>query len=120
MPFQFNTKKKVVGIDGISPAELNFELQRGGKFVIYYYCISALVVSFRRGSQIYFIKAGESSVSKGLPWTLLSLLLGWWGIPWGPIWTIQSMAVNFRGGKDVTASIVNAVSANMGSSAAAG
>jgi|SRR5215470_4324533 len=111
---------KLVGIDGMSPAELNFEVQRGGKFVTYYYCISIIIMTFRRGSHIYFIKAGESPLSKGLPWTLLSLLFGWWGIPWGPIWTIQSIAVNFRGGKDVTAAVTNALSADSGAGAAAG
>jgi len=111
---------KIIGIDHMGPSELNFELQRGGKFVTYYYCISIIVMTFRRGSDIYFIKAGESAVSKGLPWTLISLLLGWWGIPWGPIWTIQSLTVNFRGGKDVTAAVVNALSAGAASGAAAG
>ncbi|HKE33370.1 MAG TPA: hypothetical protein VKD65_16680 [Candidatus Angelobacter sp.] len=110
---------KLVGIDGMSSAELNFEVQRGGRFVTYYYCISIIIMTFRRGSPIYFIKAGESTLSKGLPWTLLSLLLGWWGIPWGPIWTIQSFAVNFGGGKDVTATVVNALSAGASSGAAA-
>jgi len=111
---------RIIGIDRMGPSELNFELQRGGKFVTYYYCISIIVMTFRRGSDIYFIKTGESPVSKGLPWTLISLLLGWWGIPWGPIWTIQSLAVNFRGGKDVTGAVVNALSGGAGSGAAAG
>ena len=119
MPLQFNTRKKIVGIDGMSPGELSFELQRGGKFVTYYYCISVIIMTFRRGSDIYFIKAGEGTFSKGLPWTLLSLLLGWWGIPWGPIWTIQSLVVNLRGGKDVTASVVNALSTGASKGASA-
>ena len=43
---------------------------------------------------------------QGLPFTLLSLLLGWWGIPWGPIYTIQSLWVNLKGGRDVTQEIM--------------
>jgi hypothetical protein len=27
---------------------------------------------------------------------------GWWGIPWGPIYTVQSLWVNLRGRHDVT------------------
>ncbi|HEV2991703.1 MAG TPA: hypothetical protein VG759_24930 [Candidatus Angelobacter sp.] len=96
----------IVGLGNMSVDELNSELQRGGKFVIYYYCISLLVVTFRRGSDIHFIRAGESSVSKGLPWTLLTIVLGWWGIPFGPIFSIQSLYVNLRGGKDVTNDVV--------------
>ncbi len=37
-------------------------------------------------------------VTAGLPYSLLSLLFGWWGIPWGPIYTVQSIIQNFRGG----------------------
>ena len=44
----------------------------------------------------------ESAVVKGLPYTLLSLVAGWWGIPWGPIFTIGALYNNLKGGKDVT------------------
>jgi hypothetical protein len=96
---------KIHGIEGMTTDQLRFELQRGGKLVFYQYAISILVMSFRRSSDIYFVRAGESAVSKGLPWTLLSLVGGWWGIPWGPIFTIQSLFTNLRGGKDVTANL---------------
>ncbi|HEV3040632.1 MAG TPA: hypothetical protein VHA33_22905 [Candidatus Angelobacter sp.] len=96
----------IVGLGNMSVDELNSELQRGAKFVVYYYCISLLVVTFRRGSAIHFIRPGESSVSKGWPWTLLTIALGWWGIPFGPIFSIQSIYVNLRGGKDVTHDVV--------------
>jgi hypothetical protein len=91
------------GIEGISAGQIQFELERGGRFVLYYYCVSVVLVTFRRPAPVYFIRAGESAVAKGLPWTLLTLLAGWWGIPWGPIYTVQSLVVNLRGGKDVTA-----------------
>jgi len=94
---------KIQGIDGMSSDQLRFEIQRGAKLVCYQYCISVVVITFRRSSDIYFIPAGESAVSKGLQWTLLSLVAGWWGIPWGPIFTVQSLVTNFKGGKDLTA-----------------
>src|SRR5215216_383441 len=94
---------KIIGLEGIkSDGELQQELQQGGKFVSYQYCISLLVITFKRSSSVYFIRHEENAVVKGLPFTLLSLVLGWWGIPWGPIYTIQSIWVNFGGGKDVT------------------
>ena len=86
----------------LSAGQLQQELQQGAKFVTYPYCISLLVITFRRSSNIYFIHHEENSVVKGLPFVLLSLVLGWWGIPWGPIYTIQSIWINFKGGKDVT------------------
>lgn len=94
---------KIVGAENMSRDQLRFEIQRGAKIVLYQYCISIVVLTFRRGSSLYFIPAGQSAVSKGLPFTFLSLVAGWWGIPWGPIWTIQSLITNLKGGKDVTA-----------------
>jgi hypothetical protein len=94
---------KVIGAEGHSPESLRDEVARGATFVIYSYNISLLVISFKRPSGIHFIKPGQSRVLKGLPYTLCSLLLGWWGIPWGIVYTIQSLATNLRGGVDVTA-----------------
>ena len=101
---------KIVGLEDIkSASHLQQELQQGGKFVIYQYCISLLIITFRRSSNIYFIGRDDNAVLKGLPFTMLSLLLGWWGIPWGPIYTVQSIWMNFRGGKDVTQEVVASV-----------
>lgn len=96
----------ILGIDGMSLQDLNRELQQGGRFVIYQFCISAVVLTFRSSSDIYFIRAGESAALKGLPYTLLSLLLGWWGFPWGPIYTLQALAANLQGGRDMTSEVV--------------
>ena len=96
---------KILGIEGMSPDQLQFEIQRGAKLVCYQYCISIVVMTFRRSSNIYYIPAGQSAVAKGLPWILLTMIAGWWGIPWGPIFTVQSLVTNFRGGKDVTAEL---------------
>jgi hypothetical protein len=96
---------KILGIEGMSEHQLQFEIQRGAKLVVYQYAISILVMSFRRSSDIYFIPAGQSTITKGLPWSLLTFVAGWWGIPWGPIFTIQALVTNFKGGKDVTAEL---------------
>ena len=100
---------KVNGIEGMGNLELQTELQKGGKFIMYQYVISILIMTFKRSSDVYFVKADESAVVKGLPYTLLALVLGWWGIPWGPIYTIQALFVNLGGGKDVTAQMLAAM-----------
>jgi hypothetical protein len=74
---------KINGVEGMSRDQVNFEVQRGGKFVLYSYCVSLLIVTFKRPSEIYFIRSGESAIGRAMPWTLLTILLGWWGIPWG-------------------------------------
>jgi hypothetical protein len=96
---------KIHGIDGMSNAEINEELNNGAKFVIYQYCISVILLTFKRPTDIYFIRPGKNSVMKGIEWSLLTLVLGWWGIPWGPIYTVSSLTINLKGGKDVTEQI---------------
>jgi hypothetical protein len=99
----------IVGIEGLSVDQLNFELQRGAKFVVFQYAFSVVIMSFRRGSEIHFIRGGESTAAKSARFTLLTLVAGWWGIPWGPIYTIQALTTNFRGGKNVTAQVLAAM-----------
>lgn len=101
---------KINGMEGMTGPQLKAELQNGGKFVVFQYCISIIVLTFRRSSDIYFVRGGESAVGKGLVYTLLSLVLGWWGIPWGPIYTIGAFITNFGGGKDVTAQVLASLS----------
>jgi len=100
---------KIRGIEGLTTDQINFELQRGGRFVIFQYAVSVLVMSFRRPSSVHFIRAGENTILKSIGFTLLTLVAGWWGIPWGPIYTIQSLTTNLRGGKDVTKQVVDAM-----------
>lgn len=104
------------GIEGLSVSQLNFEIQRGGRFVFFQYAISLLIISFRRSSDIYFVRSGESTVSKSIGFTLLSLVAGWWGIPWGPIYTVQALVTNCKGGKDVTKEVIAAMNRPAGAS----
>jgi len=97
---------KIKGVEGMTVAQVKSEVAQGGKFVVFQYCISLLVMTFKRGSNIYFIKPGETALGASLGYTLLSLLLGWWGIPWGPIHTVGSVVTNLGGGKDVTQEIM--------------
>lgn len=97
---------KIKNFAGLSSADLKRELEHGGKFVLYDYSISIVVMTFRQSSDIYFIRSNENAVVKGLGFTLISLLLGWWGIPWGPIYTVGALYRNLSGGKNVTAEVV--------------
>jgi hypothetical protein len=103
----------IKGIENMDNRSIESELQQGGKFVIYTYCFSLIVMTFRRSSNIYFIKHNENAVKKGLKYTLLSAVLGWWGIPWGPIYTIGALVTNLKGGKDVTNEVLASISNNV-------
>ena len=93
---------KINGIDGMSIAAIQDEVSRGGRFVTYTYCISFIMMSMKKSSCIYFIKSEENAFLKGMPFTIVSLLLGWWGIPWGIIYTCGSLFTNTNGGNDVS------------------
>lgn len=105
---------KINGIEGMTVSQLQDEVNQGGKFVIYQFCISAILVTFRRSSEIYFIKRDQNRVVKGLPWSGISFLLGWWGLPWGIIYTVGSLGTNFGGGKNVTEAVMNAIHSHTG------
>jgi hypothetical protein len=47
---------KIRGIEGMKHGELDFELQRGAKFVLFQYCLSVVILTFRRPSDIYFLR----------------------------------------------------------------
>ncbi|HYG52590.1 MAG TPA: hypothetical protein VD905_16880 [Flavobacteriales bacterium] len=105
---------KIKGIEGMTVAEVQDEINRGGKFVLYTYCISVIVMSFKRPSSIYFIKSNENAFVKGLPFSLTSLLLGWWGIPWGIIYTFGCLFSNIGGGKNVTTEVMQSIQQSTG------
>ena len=96
----------IKGIEGLSEQDLKRELREGGKFVTFQYCFSVIIMSFRRTSGIYYIPPGKKAIGKSIPFTLISLCFGLWGIPWGLIYTIGSIATNFSGGTDVTREVV--------------
>jgi hypothetical protein len=97
---------QVKNVDGLSLEQIRYELDRGGKFVTFDWVLSLLVVTLKLRSDIYFVRDGESAAAKGMPFILLTLLLGWWGIPWGPIRSIASIFTNIMGGTDVTFAVL--------------
>lgn len=100
---------KIKNIEGLSGDQIREMVNNGGKFVMYTYCISIVLATFRRGSSIYFIPPGKSAVSPGLKHLATSTVVGWWGIPWGPIYTIGSIAGVLSGGKDVTTEVMRSI-----------
>ena len=103
----------ISGLGDITLAELNRELKNGAKFVYFEYTISVILMTFKRGSDIHFIRSDEGTFGKSLPYTILTMFLGWWGIPWGPIYSIGTMVTNFGGGVDVTSEVAASIRAEL-------
>jgi hypothetical protein len=104
---------KIKNIDGLSAKDLQNEEQKGARFVYFSYTLSLLFLTFRRTSGVYLIKRSESVRIKALPFTILSVLFGWWGLPFGPKYTLESIRVNARGGKDVTDEVMATVAGHV-------
>src|SRR5260370_11218715 len=75
----------------------------GYRLVFYEYCLSLVFITLRRPSRLYRVPAGTWGLLPGLRYTVLTLLLGWWGIPWGVIYTPLVLCTNLSGGREITA-----------------
>lgn len=104
---------KIKNISGMSAENLQEEVKQGGKFVYYAFTISLIVLTFKRTSGVYLLKKDESQVVKGMGFSLLSFLFGWWGFPFGPKYTLQSIRSNLRGGKEVTDEVMATVAGHI-------
>jgi hypothetical protein len=69
--------------------------------------ISILIMTFRRVSDVYYIPPSENRITPGLVYSIISLVLGWWGVPLGFIYTPDALYENFTGGINVTGEVVN-------------
>ncbi len=98
---------KIKNIDGLSSEDLKIEVTRGGRLIYFPYIISLGIVTFKKKSGLYLVRNKENPVKRALPYLLISALLGWWGIPSGPKLTMQSIAVNRKGGKDITEEVMS-------------
>ena len=63
----------------------------------YQAALSFLIVTFKIPTRPYIV-GRDSTGTIALVCTAISLLFGWWGLPWGPIYTIQVASRNLRGG----------------------
>lgn len=100
---------KIQGADGMPPEYLRDEINRGGRLIVYSYCLSVVVLTLKRPTGVHLVRAGLSPAVRSWPYVLLSLAFGWWGIPWGPIYTVECIYRNLCGGVDVTDEVMAAL-----------
>lgn len=97
----------IIGIDGMTKEEIYRAVEHGAKFVVFPYCVSVIFMTHNRRSNIYFVRPGHTALGPRIGCSLLSLLLGWWCVPWGPIRTTQALWCNATGGRDVTPEVLS-------------
>lgn len=103
---------KTKNTEGLTLFEIQQLVQQGGKFVVFPYTISALFMSFKKNSSVYFIRPDENTLKYSFGYFLSNLILGWWGLPFGPIYTISSLYYHIIGGKDCTTITLNDLEEN--------
>jgi hypothetical protein len=74
----------------------------GSRLVFYEYCISLIFITLRRPSRVVRLPPGSKGLWQGLPYTIISLLCGWWGLPWGLICTPMTLWTNLTGGREIS------------------
>lgn len=65
--------------------------RRDTRIVRYHYCVSIIVMTFTR--ETYYEPVDDAGGILVFAF-LISLLTGWWGFPWGPVFTIRSFVKN--------------------------
>ncbi len=98
---------QIKNIEGLSVAQIKELVNQGAEFVYFPYTVSFVLGTVRRASSIYFIRPYEGKFKYFYKHVGVNALLGWWGIPWGPIYTIGSMYHQLSGGKDVTQAVLS-------------
>lgn len=93
----------------MSADSIENEVYKGGKFIYFVYTISIIFVTFKRTSGVYLFRSGQPISAKSIPYSVLSFVFGWWGIPFGPKYTLQSIRINMKGGKDVTDEVMSTI-----------
>jgi hypothetical protein len=97
---------KLGNVDGRTLEEIERELENGGRFVIFQSHIGLLIASFKWPSKAYLVPAGESLRRRGIRYSIVTMVFGWWELPHGPVDTIRSLRLNLQGGVDVTEDIL--------------
>jgi len=68
------------------------------KTVRYEYVVSFVVATRHAFSEPVVLRAGQWAWFASWPYQLTTVLLGWWGLPWGPMCSLAALWNNLNGG----------------------
>jgi hypothetical protein len=88
------------------PDEVRARVAAGARLVRFEFCVSLLLFTVRRQSPVFLTESWQHRYLRGLGYSLLALLLGPWGVPWGFVWTPWAVWVNLTGGVDETDAVL--------------
>jgi hypothetical protein len=87
--------------------ELVCQITNGGRFVTFPYVVSIVIFTFQRNlSGVKLVRTGNWPMHEVISATIITSLAGWWGLPFGPIYSILSLYHLWHGGRDATKEIL--------------
>ncbi|CAM1356633.1 hypothetical protein [Tenacibaculum halocynthiae] len=89
-------------IENLSKDNVQERINKGYRFIIYPYCISLVISNINAVSPAFFLSPKDDRKKQGFIYNVISLIFGWWSIPYGPSDTINSVKTNLKGGIDIT------------------
>ena len=82
----------------------------GKRYVIYPYVASLLVLTFRRNmGSVRLVETGNWPMGPLFGAATITTFFGWWGFPWGIIWSPLALFNLWCGGRDATKEILTDV-----------
>lgn len=99
----------IVGAHRLSEEEIALQLTEGYRLVSYEYCLSFIVVTLKRPTELTLLAPHDSDWGNRILFSTLSFFFGWWGIPWGPIYTVGAIYRNLSGGHDHSQALIDRV-----------
>jgi hypothetical protein len=100
--------RPLAGTEGMTLGDIELDVLKGGRFLRYHWNISIIVLSFRNSTGLTYVRSDRSAGLGALGWGTFSLFFGWWGFPWGIVYTPLSLWHNTRGGTDHTHEVLKA------------
>jgi len=80
-------------------------LDRGAEVRCFDYCLSIGLLTIHRQSEPVLIPPGRWDIWDSWTYSLITLVAGGWGVPWGIVLTPMLLWSNFCGGRDLTATV---------------
>jgi hypothetical protein len=99
-------RARATRLAALPPESISAHIREGWKCVRFEFCVSFLVATIRCQSAPLLTANWRDRVLWALGYSALALLLGPWGIPWGPVWTIRAVWTNLTGGGDATEEVL--------------
>jgi hypothetical protein len=99
----------LAGSRPLFPEEIRSRVAAGARLVRFEICLSFLFVTIRRQSPLYITESWQDRYLRGFCYSVLALVLGLWGVPWGLIWTPRAIWINLTGGVDETEQALAAI-----------